>query len=250
MKVSVFLSTIALAGTVLADSFPRPLIPRWIDSEKHGFGYLFSKTKKGGASYQGYIELSYDMDYDCMRTAFSNYTDMSFQESTYCKGVLTEYTSFAKECRTDRSVTKKVSDLISGWVGTFVRNLGTDFADPIWREGDYSVIKNPLANQLLYIRQSDKAVEFIVDQNDLVDDFIYFFPTGLVEDRTVLGVWDFNMKYGQCPNEDSHLSMIQKGPLAGFLNEKPTSLPSFPEMPDSIEHRPVVHEKRLGGVRA
>lgn len=74
--------------------------------------------------------------------------------------------------------------------------MGNSFTDPVWQLDEFSVIKNPLTSQLLYIRSEDNAVQFIVDQSDKDEDFIYYFPTGIVEDKSVNGVWDFNMKYG------------------------------------------------------
>lgn len=73
--------------------------------------------------------------------------------------------------------------------------------DPVWKaSSEYSVIKNPQAKQNMYLRTDDSVVKFIVDMGDSTErNYIYYFPTGLQWDKTVTGVWDFNMKYGDCP---------------------------------------------------
>lgn len=46
----------------------------------------------------------------------------------------------------------------------------------------------------------DNVVEFMVDTSDATTDLIYYFPAGVTEDQNVLGVWDYNLKYGSCPS--------------------------------------------------
>jgi hypothetical protein len=218
MKLSVFLAALTIVGTASA-AIPRPEIPRWVDSSKHGFGYLLSKPKGKSAAYEGYIELAYDFDYDCMRTAFFNYTDLSFQESTYCKGKLSEYDSLNKRCVKSRPrAPSTVEATVTGWVNSFIRNMGTSFADPIWQRGSYSIIKNPTANLLLYIKESVNAVEYIVDQSNPNKTFYYYFPALIRSDKEVTGVWDFNMKYGSCSKEDALSFFSNKSPMNSLIH--------------------------------
>ena len=55
----------------------------------------------------------------------------------------------------------------------------------------------------IYQRPSDRAIEFIVDASYTDVDAVFYFPSGLTVDNSTYGVWDYEMKYGQCPNNAS-----------------------------------------------
>jgi hypothetical protein len=230
--------SLTVVGTA-ASHVMQPEVPRWLDSSKYGFGYLMSKSKSGngGVVYEGYTELSYDFDYDCMRNAFSNYTDYTFTESVLCQGTQRDYSS-AKDSCTYKDNQGSVETIFTTWLQGFVSYLGDGMLDPVWRKrSDFSVIKNPTTKQLLYIRQSDKAVQFLVDNSDSEKTYIQYFPTGIKWDQDINGVWDFNFKYGYCPsrvnsffeNKKSVFSM-----LSGSEQKYSHMSPVFPSMPEGL----------------
>lgn len=83
-----------LLVTVKAD----PVLPRWIDSSKHGYGYILTRVRDQKFDYAGYMEMSWDFDYNCFRTAFSSYSDQRWSEQSYCNGVSLDYSSWNGYC--------------------------------------------------------------------------------------------------------------------------------------------------------
>ena len=102
---------LAVLGTVLvsvATGASTPQIPDWVSHESPSAqGYIIhlntNSGKKNDFSYHGYFQVSYDLEQNCIRGAYSNYeqedwASQSFKEISYCNGVYKEYSSEANEC--------------------------------------------------------------------------------------------------------------------------------------------------------
>lgn len=102
----------------------------------------------------------------------------------------------------------------------------------------------------MYLRTDDSVVKFIVDMGDSADrNYIYYFPTGLQWDKTVTGVWDFNMKYGDCPaNQGQSLILTNPISMASGLKHMHAA---FPAKPESVQAEPTVLKNvKIGGIRS
>ena len=201
MLSTVFIATIAITCQLVHAAI-RPAIPRWIDADRFGFGYEIKKLKKDDSiSYQGYLEFSYDFDYNCAREFWLNYIDHSWGERTTCQGETVNFFSNNNTC----TVKKEPFDIeneINRWVNKFGISHGAGYTDPIWRRDDYHLLEHNNEETYIYMRTSDKAIEFIVDSNTYGVDNIIYFPSGIDWDKSARGVWDYKMKYSKCPAEN------------------------------------------------
>lgn len=98
----------------------------------------------------------------------------------------------------------------------------------------YILTKHQYKKQYLYIRPSDMALVYFVDATG-DETKILHFPTGLVYDTTLSGVWDFSFKYGHCPERFSNIRT--------FLTKNLMNQPVIPE-------NGLRGSEAVGGVRA
>ena len=132
---------------------------------------------------------------------------------------------------------KTISDFTISW--------GSGFSDPVWGYDNYHVLEHKSDYVYIYMRPSDKAIEFIVDSSpgDGVDRVMYY-PSGLTADNTVNGVWDYDLRYASCGNNYTSFSFSKKifgSKLAKPSANKPKDLNAKPR-PEAVS--------AIGGVRA
>ena len=77
---------------------PTPSIPRWLDNEKYGQAFIMSVEKGKSPVYNGFLEMSWDFDYDCYRYAWAQYSDDSWGEESSCNGRYIAYDSTTDQC--------------------------------------------------------------------------------------------------------------------------------------------------------
>lgn len=191
---------LAVAGFVTATAKQAtPVIPRWISADKHGYGYILTSYWNGTYNYEGSTSFSWDFDYNCVRSYAYSYSDYQWAESSYCNNVVTEYHSLYG-CSQQNvgyiSLEKEMND----WVDDFTISWGTGFTDPVWGYDNYHVLEHKSDWAYIYMRPSDNAIEFIVDASGGNYDMVAYFPSGLTVDNTTYGVYDFELRYGQCAN--------------------------------------------------
>ena len=190
---------LTIVGTVAAQQAFSPVIPRWIDANKHGNGYVIANYWNGTYEYAGETSFSWDFDYNCARSYFEQYSDNTWAESTYCNNVATSYHS-QYGCYTENVGYVNLENETKNWVNDFTINWGVGFTDPVWGLDNYQVLEHRTEWTYIYQRPADRAIEFIVDASHSQYDVVVYFPSGLTVDNTTYGVWDYEMKYGQCPN--------------------------------------------------
>ena len=235
---------LAVVGTVSAATV-RPNIPRWISADKHGYGYYIQSYHNGTYNYAASTSFSWDFDYNCARTFMQEYNgNNDWIESVYCQNQVTEYSSrngcssyYAGYYSIEQEMNKKIDEFTLSW--------GSGFADPVWGYDNYHVLEHKSDYVYIYMRPSDRAIEFIVDASygNGVDHVMYY-PSGLTVDNSTIGVWDYDLRYGSCAN--NYTSFSFKNKIFGSKFGKPT-----PNMPTNLnaKPRPEVFSK-IGGVRA
>ncbi len=156
---------------------------------------ITKQAQRGGSfEYTGYMELAWDFDYNCIRTAWSTYSDMNWGEHSYCYGAYLDYISAEKQCFREETGLYSVEQNLNGWLNEYTQWYSDGYVDPVWGEGSYNVIGHDTELKFIYFR-NDGAIEFIQDASEREVDYIYYFPNGLSLDSSVWGVWDFNHKY-------------------------------------------------------
>lgn len=238
-KVAIAL---AIVGTVSAAI--QPNIPRWISADKHGYGYYLQAYWNGTYSYEGETRFSWDFDYNCARSYFQDYNTYQWSEGTYCNNVVTEYDS-RYGCSTynagyyslEREMNKTISEFTLSW--------GSGFKDPVWGYDNYHVLEHKSNYVYIYMRPSDRAIEFVVDSSrgDGVDHVMYY-PSGLTVDNSTSGVWDYNLRYASCGNNYTSFSFGNR--IFGSKMSKPAI-----NKPANLNAKPKAEAfHKIGGVRS
>lgn len=109
---------------------------------------------------------------------------------------------------------------------------GAGYSDPVWGYDTYKVVEHKSDWTYLYIRPTDNVIEFIVDSNNANVDYIAYFPAGLTWDKTVIGVWDYTLKYASCPANSSFSFLNAVAPKS--LAKNVISVPSTGVKPRAI----------------
>jgi Ca2+-binding EF-hand superfamily protein len=234
---------LTIVGTVAAQQSFSPVIPRWISADKHGYGYVLTNYWNGTYAYEGSMSFSWDFDYNCARSYFYSYSDYAWGESTYCQNVVTAYDS-RYGCYSEDIGYINMESGIKNWTNDFTINWGSGFTDPVWGYDNYQVLEHKSEWTYIYQRPADRAIEFIVHANGNYDDVVYF-PAGLTVDNTVNGVWDYALKYGQCPNNGTAFA------FANLFGGKSLAHKPLTSKPDNLQAKPrATASQREGGVRS
>ena len=191
---------LAIVGTVSAAN--NATFPRWISADKYGYGYVLSAYYNNTYNYEGSTSFSWDFDYNCIRSYWYSYSDYSWGESSYCNGYLKEDTSYST-CQQSYYGYYDLEAQYESWLADFTISWGAGYKDPVWGYDNYHVYEHKRDWTYLYVRPSDQVIEFIVDSNNYDADIVSYFPSGLTWDKTVSGVYDYELRYGTCANNAS-----------------------------------------------
>ena len=235
---------LAVVGTVSAASATRPVVPRWISADKHGYGYLLNSYWNGTYNYEGSTSFSWDFDYNCARSYFYSYTDYSWAEASYCNNYVNAYHSLYG-CESYYAGYYSLEQETNKWLDDFTISWGSGFTDPVWGYDNYHVLEHKSEWTYIYMRPSDKAIEFIVDSNYGDSDVVVYYPSGLTVDNTTYGVWDYDLRYGYCANNNTYSFAKNFFSPRSFsakpAHSKPANLAAKPK-PESFA--------KVGGVKA
>lgn len=196
-------ATIALAvvGTVAAATV-KPSFPRWISADKYGYGYLLNSYHNGTYNYEASTSFSWDFDYNCARSYAYSYSTYEWAEAAYCNNQVTEYTS-AYGCSSYYAGYQNLESQVNDFLSEFSISWGNGFTDPVWGYDNYHVLEHKSDYTYIYMRPSDNVIEFIVDSNNYQHDVVMYYPSGLTLDNSTYGVWDYELRYGYCPNNNT-----------------------------------------------
>jgi len=116
---------------------------------------------------------------------------------------------------------KTMSDFTISW--------GSGFSDPVWGYDNYHVLEHRSDYVYIYMRPSDKAIEFIVDSSrgDGIDRVMYY-PSGLTVDNTVNGfgtmISDTHLAVTTTPPSHSARKSLAANLLSPTLTSQRTSM--------------------------
>ena len=214
-------------------------VPRWISADKHGYGYAMSYYYNGTYSYDASLSFSWDFDYNCMRSYAYSWSDYRWAESSYCNNYAKTYKSWTATCDSEYVGYQSLETAFTGYINDFTISWGTGHEDPVWStNSNYRVLEHKTEWHYLYLDSTTNVVEFIVDGTPTSRDIVYYFPEGLVWDKTVSGVYDFELRYGTCPNQAS---------VSNFLTAAKKLHHQTPTMP-ALGSKPA--KKAAGGVKS
>ena len=183
MRVA-FLSSLAIVGILAWGPPPTPFIPTSLTDAQ---GYVISIDSDTDAwQYEGFIELTFNASANSLRSAWQRYGDSFFGEASYRNGLYKEFDSRASECRVQEAPGLSLSSQLAEWAAGYSVELTDQARDPVWRlTSDYTILRDPRTQGLVYIRNRDHVVEYIVDRSTSNRfDIVIYFPEGFAQGET------------------------------------------------------------------
>lgn len=104
---------------------------------------------------------------------------------------MTEYSS-TYGCHSENVGYYNLEAQTNEFLDGFTISWGQGYSDPVWGYNTYHVLEHKSDYTYVYMRPSDKAIEYIVESfPNYQADVVTYFPYGLTVDNSTYGVWDF-----------------------------------------------------------